>query len=217
MSLFSVFDPVTLGGQFNWISLVFPFMLVGGFYYYIKGGVNIVFVKMVLVMESLFKELGGKSNGKIISFVVVGVMMYLIMSNVFGLFPFIFTHTAHPSFTLGIGMALWLVCVIMGWFKNFSMSSSHLVPEGSPLMLSFLLVIIESISHIIRPFTLSIRLAANMMAGHLIIGLVSGISYSNFFSSLVLQSMLMVLESGVALVQGIVFSILLLLYTVEYY
>nr|QBA91994.1 ATP synthase F0 subunit 6 [Mesabolivar sp. ITV1036I2] len=217
MSLFSVFDPVCVGGQFNWLSLVLPFLFLGGVYYHVKGGFNFVFGWMAESMNKLFKELGGSNSGKVISFVVVSVMMYLIFSNVFGLFPFIFTHTAHPSFTLGVGMILWVVCVSMGWFKNFSMSSSHLVPEGSPLMLSFLLVIIESISHVIRPFTLSIRLAANMMAGHLIIGLVSGISLSNFFSSLMLQSVLMILESGVAFVQGVVFSILLLLYTVEYY
>ncbi|CAL1285002.1 unnamed protein product, partial [Larinioides sclopetarius] len=55
--------------------------------------------------------------------------------------------------------------------KNFKNSAAHLVPEGRPIYLSPLIVIIERISHLIRPFTLSIRLAANIIAGHLIISL----------------------------------------------
>ena len=104
--------------------------------------------------------------------------------------------------------------------KGFKLRAAHLVPEGCPLGLSFVLVLVERVSHLIRPFTLSVRLAANIMAGHLIVGLVSGIakiSVGGFFVSVGLQSMLLVLETGVAIVQGAVFGILLLLYVLEYY
>ncbi|RDU34629.1 hypothetical protein DRW41_22470 [Neobacillus piezotolerans] len=82
------------------------------------------------------------------------------------------------------------------------------------------MVIIERVRHLIRPFTLSIRLAANIIAGHLIIGLLSRIriiSVFGFFGSLLLQNMLFVLEFGVRIIQGFVFRILLLLYALEYY
>ncbi|TDJ92027.1 hypothetical protein E1923_29335 [Klebsiella pneumoniae] len=78
----------------------------------------------------------------------------------------------------------------------------------------------ERVSHLIRPFTLSIRLAANIIAGHLIIGLLSRIRIIRifgFFSSLLLQNILFVLEFGVSVIQGFVFRILLLLYALEYY
>lgn len=108
----------------------------------------------------------------------------------------------------------------MGWFRNFILRAAHLVPAGSPLGLSFLLVLIESISHLIRPLTLSIRLAANIIAGHLIIGLISRISKVGLVRgvlSVFIQTIILVLESGVAVVQGLVFRILLTLYTIEYY
>jgi len=109
---------------------------------------------------------------------------------------------------------------LIGWFKNFKNRAAHLVPEGSPLYLAPLIVIIEIISHLIRPFTLAIRLAANMMAGHLIISLLSRISILSFFgfiNSFLFQRALLVLEFGVSVIQGFVFSILLLLYALEYY
>jgi len=95
-----------------------------------------------------------------------------------------------------------------------------LVPEGSPIGLAPLIVLIERISHLIRPFTLSIRLAANIMAGHLIVGLlrrIRVIGIFGFINSLFLQSILLILEFGVSVIQGFVFRILLLLYALEYY
>ena len=94
------------------------------------------------------------------------------------------------------------------------------MPEGSPVLLSPLMVMIERVRHLIRPFTLSVRLAANIMAGHLIIGLLARISLVNvvgFVSSLIFQRLLLILEFGVAVIQGFVFRILLLLYVLEYY
>lgn len=104
--------------------------------------------------------------------------------------------------------------------KNFKIRAAHLVPEGSPLILSPFIVLIERISHLIRPFTLSIRLAANIISGHLIIGLLSRVRitrYLGLFISLIFQRVLLVLEFGVAVIQGFVFRVLLLLYSLEYY
>lgn len=81
-------------------------------------------------------------------------------------------------------------------------------------------MLIESVSHLIRPFTLSIRLAANIMAGHLIIGLLASIRtlrIGGFVRSLILQRILLVLEFAVGVIQGFVFRILVILYVLEYY
>nr|YP_009680082.1 ATP synthase F0 subunit 6 [Parachtes romandiolae]QDP17908.1 ATP synthase F0 subunit 6 [Parachtes romandiolae] len=219
MNLFTVFDPCVGGLQLNWFSLLLVFMFIP-FSYYLVGG---TFSKGV---GGIFKGVGDSLKEIVFPFYLVlvllglSVFLFMMLNNVMGLFSFVFTSTAHPVFTLGVGLVYWVGFMIMGWVQTFTKCAAHLVPEGSPLLLAPLLVVIELISHLIRPFTLSIRLAANMMAGHLIMGLLSSISLLSgvsFFVSIFLQMVLFVLEIAVALIQGLVFSILMLLYAVEFY
>nr|QHH25565.1 ATP synthase F0 subunit 6 [Argiope ocula] len=220
MNLFSVFDPSSyFGMSLNWIIVGFIMSLFPLKYYYIRGSSQGVFINFSSQIEKMFTEVAGSSKLAIV-FVCTVMFMYLIISNLLGLFPFIFTSTAHPMITMGLGLVFWFSFFLMGWVKNFKYSAAHLVPEGSPIYLSPLMVVIESISHLMRPFTLSIRLAANMMAGHLIISLLASISlmsFMGFSSSIFLQSILLILEFGVSIIQGFVFSILVLLYALEYY
>nr|YP_009172234.1 ATP synthase F0 subunit 6 [Hypsosinga pygmaea]ALF36391.1 ATP synthase F0 subunit 6 [Hypsosinga pygmaea] len=220
MNLFSVFDPSSYYGfSLNWMIVLLIFLFYPIKYYYIKSGMYGIFISFSYSVDKMFSEIAGSSKLAMV-FVCVVTFMYLIISNLLGLFPFIFTSTAHPVITLGLGLVMWMSFFLMGWIKNFNKSAAHLVPEGSPLYLSPLMVLIESISHLMRPFTLSIRLAANMMAGHLIISLlasISLISFLGFSSSIILQSILLVLEFGVSIIQGFVFSILILLYALDYY
>nr|ABY71749.1 secretory protein [Chilobrachys guangxiensis] len=79
----------------------------------------------------------------------------------------------------------------------FRERSAHLVPEGAPLILAPFIVLIERVRHLIRPITLSVRLAANMIAGHLIIGLIASIrevSFGVFWVSVFFQGVILVLE-----------------------
>lgn len=94
---------------------------------------------------------------------------------------------------------------------------SHLVPSGTPSVLIPLIVIIELIRNFIRPITLSVRLAANMVAGHLLIRLVNGASLTMATAPVILTSgvVLITLEVSVALIQGYVFSTLSVMYFSE--
>nr|YP_009072480.1 ATP synthase F0 subunit 6 [Pardosa laura]AIP86884.1 ATP synthase F0 subunit 6 [Pardosa laura] len=218
--MFSVFDPTSYFSiNLNWMIMLIVFMYYPIKYYLMDSGMLIFFKMFFMSVSKVFKEVSFP-NYLALNFLCVMTFMYLFLSNLLGLFPFIFTSTAHPVVTLGLGLVFWMSFFTMGFTCKFKESCAHLVPEGSPFLLSPLMVLIESVSHLIRPFTLSIRLAANMMAGHLIIGLLSSISMISmfgFFSSLLLQNMLFVLEFGVSVIQGFVFSILLLLYALEYY
>nr|WAQ70306.1 ATP synthase subunit 6 [Lycosa sp.] len=220
MNLFSVFDPTSyMGLNLNWMILFIVFFYFPMKYYILEGGILKFYKLFFFSVSKVFKEVSFP-NYLALNFLCVMIFMYLVFSNFLGLFPFIFTSTAHPVVTLGLGLVLWMSFFLMGFICKFSESCAHLVPEGSPFVLSPLMVLIESVSHLIRPFTLSIRLAANMMAGHLIIGLLSSVSMIGLFgfvSSLLLQNMLFILEFGVTIIQGFVFSILLLLYALEYY
>jgi ATP synthase subunit 6 len=220
INLFSVFDPISyFGFSYNWLMIVITFFLFPVGYYITYGKMYIGFRNILLSVNSIFRDIAGL-NYLGITFIGVVTFLYLIFSNLEGLLPFIFSYTAHPMITLGFGLTLWISFFLIGWLKNFKERAAHLVPEGSPLYLAPLIVAIEVISHLMRPFTLSIRLAANIIAGHLIIGLLARISSGGLVggvSSLMFQRVLLILEFGVSVIQGFVFSILLLLYSLEYY
>lgn len=220
VNLFSVFDPSSYWGlSLNWIVIILVLFFIPRKYYVINSGFFLIFKSLFTGVSKVFYEVAFP-NYIALNFLCVITFLYLIVRNLMGLFPFVFTGTAHPYITLGIGLVLWMSFFLIGWSKIFKYRASHLVPNGSPIVLAPLIVIIERISHLIRPFTLSIRLAANIMAGHLIIGLLSIIRIINFFSfsiSIFIQRILLILEFGVAIIQGFVFRILLLLYALEYY
>lgn len=220
INLFSVFDPSSYFNlSLNWIIIIFIIIFIPLKYYIYESEFFIIFKALFFSVGKIFDEVSFPNNLALM-FLSVITFIYIILRNLLGLFPFIFTSTAHPIVTLGLGIIFWLSFFLIGWFKNFKNRAAHLVPEGRPIFLSPLIVVIESISHLIRPFTLSIRLAANIIAGHLIIGLLAMVSLVNLFGfigSILLQRILLVLEFGVAVIQGFVFRILLLLYALEYY
>lgn len=220
ISLFSVFDPTSYFIlSLNWIVFLMIFMFIPIKYYVISRENFLVFKNISFRLESIFREVSYPYYKGLV-FLCVGTFIYLVIINLIGLFPFVFTVTVHPIFNLGVGIIIWFSFFIIGWYNKFIIRAAHLVPEGSPLILAPLIVIIERISHLIRPFTLSVRLAANIIAGHLIIGLISKISiigYTYIWISVFFQNILILLEIGVAIIQGFVFRILLLLYSLEYY
>lgn len=220
INLFSVFDPTSYYGlSLNWIIIIIILFIIPGKYYLVDRGFLLLIKIIFFGVRKVFREVSFP-NYIALNFVCVITFIYLILSNLIGLFPFIFTRTTHPYITLGIGLILWISFFIIGWRKNFKNRAAHLVPNGSPIILAPLIVLIERVRHLIRPFTLSIRLAANIIAGHLIIGLLSRIRiirFIGFSTSILFQSILLILEFGVAIIQGFVFRILLLLYALEYY
>lgn len=220
INLFSVFDPSSYWGlSLNWIIVFLVLLIFPGKYYFINSGIYLIFKLLFMRIRKVFCEVSFP-NYVALNFVCVVTFLYLIIRNLIGLFPFVFTRTAHPIVTLGLGVVFWISFFLIGWIKKFKFRAAHLVPNGSPILLAPLIVLIERVRHLIRPFTLSVRLAANIMAGHLIIGLLSRIRIVNlirFSVSIFLQRILLLLEFGVAIIQGFVFRILLLLYALEYY
>jgi len=104
--------------------------------------------------------------------------------------------------------------------NQFNINIAHLVPEGTPNILIPLIVLIESVRLVIRPFTLAIRLAANMVAGHLLLTLLGNSANLNSFGIrlfvVVAICLLLLLECAVACIQRYVFTILNTLYIREH-
>lgn len=136
-----------------------------------------------------------------------------------GLTPYTFTASRHLTFTLTLGLIFWRGYVALRFIKDITHRLAHLVPLGTPYALMPFMVLIELIRGVIRPLTLSVRLAANIVAGHLLMTLIAGpISASGFAGAGAMLSglvLLTVLESAVALIQAYVFSMLSTLYLNE--
>lgn len=219
INVFRIFDPSSrINLSFNWLRRVIIFFLIPAQFWLIPSR-YLIFWKIILY--SIFKEfklLINYSYSNLILF--LSLFLFIIANNFIGLFPYIFTSSRHIRFCISFAFSMWLRIIIYGWLNFFSYIFSHLVPLGTPIYLIPFIVIIETIRMIIRPITLSIRLTANIIAGHLLLSLLgssgSQISNINLFSIFIIrQFILYILEIAVSLIQAYVFSILLSLYSRE--
>nr|UOU85114.1 ATP synthase F0 subunit 6 [Nigrobaetis niger] len=220
-NLFSVFDPSTgLGGlSLNWLSSFMGLLILPSMYWLIPSRYGMLFIKIAMTLHNEFKVLLGPNMKPGMTVLFISLFFYVVSNNFMGLFPYIFTSTSHLSFTLSLSLPLWLSFMLYGWVNNTQHMFAHLVPQGTPGILMPFMVCIETISNIIRPGTLAVRLSANMIAGHLLMTLMgnTGPSMATSLISLLIvgQLCLLVLESAVSLIQGYVFAVLSTLYSSE--
>nr|ADN21289.1 ATP synthase F0 subunit 6 [Denariusa bandata]ADN21293.1 ATP synthase F0 subunit 6 [Denariusa bandata]ADN21295.1 ATP synthase F0 subunit 6 [Denariusa bandata] len=153
---------------------------------------------------------------------LTALMLFLITINMLGLLPYTFTPTTQLSMNMAFALPLWLATVIIGMRNQPTHALGHLLPEGSPTPLIPILVVIETISLLIRPLALGVRLTANLTAGHLLIQLISSAAFvllpimpTVAILTSILLLMLSILEVAVAMIQAYVFVLLLSLYLQE--
>nr|ALO64602.1 ATP synthase F0 subunit 6 [Bombus lapidarius] len=218
MNLFETFDPsINMNIQLNWIFMFIPIIIFPNLYWLIPSRMLMIFNLLIKYLFNEFKMITSNSYSMNIN-LFLSIMIYIMMLNLFSLIPYIFTSTSHLMFNLSMSFSMWLSFMIYSTL-NFPMKTlSHLVPLNSPKFLMNFMVIIELISLIIRPWTLSIRLSANLISGHLILILLSNFMMNFMLLSpftLMIQNILLILEISMAFIQAYVFSILLTLYFSE--
>nr|YP_009128534.1 ATP synthase F0 subunit 6 [Sinobdella sinensis]YP_009154858.1 ATP synthase F0 subunit 6 [Macrognathus aculeatus]AHA12485.1 ATP synthase F0 subunit 6 [Macrognathus aculeatus]AJP76441.1 ATP synthase F0 subunit 6 [Sinobdella sinensis]ALK27141.1 ATP synthase F0 subunit 6 [Macrognathus aculeatus]QVY58588.1 ATP synthase F0 subunit 6 [Sinobdella sinensis] len=154
--------------------------------------------------------------------ILTSLMIFLITLNMLGLLPYTFTPTTQLSLNMGFAVPLWLATVILGMRTQPTHSLGHLLPEGTPTLLIPVLIIIETISLLIRPLALGVRLTANLTAGHLLIQLIATAAFvllpmmtTVAALTTILLFLLTLLEVAVAMIQAYVFVLLLSLYLQE--
>nr|YP_009240890.1 ATP synthase F0 subunit 6 [Simulium aureohirtum]AKN23377.1 ATP synthase F0 subunit 6 [Simulium aureohirtum] len=220
-NLFSVFDPSTtiLNLSLNWLSTFLGLLLIPASFWLIPTRFQFLWNSILLTLHKEFKTLLGPTGHNGSTFIFISLFSMIVFNNFLGLFPYIFTSTSHLTLTLGLALPLWLSFMIYGWVNHTQHMFAHLVPQGTPAVLMPFMVCIETISNVIRPGTLAVRLAANMIAGHLLLTLLgnTGPSLSYIMVSLLIgaQIALLVLESAVAIIQSYVFAVLSTLYSSE--
>nr|WNH36916.1 ATP synthase F0 subunit 6 [Bregmaceros japonicus] len=152
---------------------------------------------------------------------LTSLAIFLLSMNLIGLLPYTFTPTTQLSLNMALAFPLWLATVILGLRYHTAHTFAHLLPEGTPTPLIPILIVIESISLLIRPLALAVRLTANLTAGHLLIHLIGTACLSLISSPLIasftftLLFLLTLLEIAVAMIQAYVFVLLLSLYLQE--
>nr|AVW86183.1 ATP synthase F0 subunit 6 [Eulepethus nanhaiensis] len=151
---------------------------------------------------------------------LVSLFSLLILVNLLGLLPYAFSTSSHLLFTLSLGLPIWLSLIISASFHAPKSVAANLLPSGAPDWLNPFLVLIETLSICARPITLSFRLAANMSAGHIILGLIGIYASSSMFLSMttgvsliLIQLFYLIFEMGICLIQAYIFCLLLSLYS----
>nr|YP_009562351.1 ATP synthase F0 subunit 6 [Sitotroga cerealella]QAV57708.1 ATP synthase F0 subunit 6 [Sitotroga cerealella] len=220
-NLFSIFDPSTnlFNMQLNWLSIFLGMFFIPYSYWLIPNRHFLIWNFILNKLHNEFKTLLGKNSFNGSTFIFISLFSFVLFNNFLGLFPYIFTSTSHLNLSLTLSLPLWLSFMLYGWINNSQHMFAHMIPQGTPSILMPFMVMIETISNIIRPGTLAVRLTANMIAGHLLMTLLSntGSNIPSFLIIflLIIQILLLILESAVAVIQSYVIAILSTLYSSE--
>ena len=153
---------------------------------------------------------------------VFSIFMFVLVANLIGIIPYTFTVTSHIIVTVALALIVFLTMVIYGFYKNGLKFFRLFAPSGIPIYIMPLIVLIEVISFFSRPVSHSVRLFANMLAGHItlkvfagfitMLGALGAIGWAGAVIPLAMTVALTALELLVAFLQAYVFAILTCIY-----
>jgi len=161
-------------------------------------------------------------NGRIYFPLIFTVFMFVLMGNVLGLIPHSFTYTSQLIVTVTLALIVFISVIVFGIINNGIGFLSLFMPPNAPLWLLPFIVPIEVVSFFVRPITLSVRLFANMMAGHIVLKVVAsfGVAAASMGAAgallgsgpVAVNTIMLVFELLVAVIQAYVFAILSCVY-----
>ena len=169
---------------------------------------------LYIFIANLVKDTVGNQGRPYFTFIFT-VFMFILVGNLFGMLPYSFTFTSHIIVTFVMAMVVFVGVTIIAIAKHKLHFFSFFMPPGVPLVMAPLLVPIEIISYLSRPISLSVRLFANMLAGHTLLKVFAGFVISlGMFGVFPLAFIVALtgLEIVIALLQAFVFTILTCLY-----
>nr|QYC61849.1 ATPase subunit 6 [Actinocyclus sp. mgcode 4] len=204
---------------------VWLFSSYDGTFYIVPNNWQIVLETFYeVIAQLLFDNINAK--GEIYFPFIITTFLFIMLSNLIGLVPYSFTITSHIIITFTLSLTIFIgVNIISISIYKFKMLSLF-IPANTSIGLAFLLVPIEFISYIFKPISLGVRLFANLMAGHTLLKVIVGFSWTMVLLNSVILSFLHIfpllilillfgLELGVALIQAYVFTILSCIYLNE--
>ena len=222
-NLFASFNPNTsllFGLPINWLAFFRVFLVIPQGYWLVNGKCLLIFNNICQALLSELKAILGGIRVPGHTLWLGGLFWLVLCSNFLGLLPYVFTPSRHLRYSVSLSLPIWLGYILYSLVIQFEENIAHLVPEGTPGALLRVIVLIESVRLIIRPWTLAIRLAANIVAGHLLLTLLGGqgVNCGGVILICLMGALiaLLGLEIGVASIQAYVFVVLRSLYMGEH-
>jgi F-type H+-transporting ATPase subunit a len=145
------------------------------------------------------------------------LFMFILACNLLGMLPYSFTVTSHIIVTFALALGIFLACTVLAIIKHGPGKFLHsFLPEGTPWWMAPLMYFIEVFSYLARPVSLSVRLAANMMAGHTMLKVIAGfvvmLGVLGGWAPFALLVVLTGFEIGIAVLQAYIFTVLTCVY-----
>jgi ATP synthase subunit 6 len=216
----------TNGNSITSIALILFILLMStllsskGTFYIIPSRWQIFIEAIYGVIENMLYDNLGNRGAQFFPFLFV-VFIFVLLSNLIGLVPYSFTTTSHLIVTFALALMIFIGVNVVCAQEHGLHMVSLLLPTGTSLGLALLLVPIEFVSYAFKPISLGVRLFANMMAGHTLMKVIVGFAYNMLASGslilvhilpILILTLLVGLELGVALIQAYVFTILTCIY-----
>ncbi len=172
--------------------------------------------ELVYVMISNMLEQNVGAKGRRFVPLIFTLFLFILTCNLLGMVPYGFTVTSHISVTFAIAMMIFLLVTLLGFYLHGLHFFSLFLPAGTPWWLAPLMVVIELFAYLARPVSLSLRLAANMVAGHILLKVMAGfvVSMAIYLKILPIPFIVVLIgfEIFVAVLQAYIFTILSCVY-----
>jgi len=165
-------------------------------------------------VANMLRDNVGKEGMKYFPFMLT-LFMFVLFGNLLGLIPYSFAFTSHIAVTFALAATVFIGVTIIGFARHGLHYLRMFFPEGAPLATAIILVPIELISYLSRPFSLAVRLFANMTVGHIILKVMGGFVVMLGVAGILpfaFLSGVTVLEFFIAVLQAYVFTILSCIY-----
>lgn len=225
LDIFSSFDPA-LSSVYNntfrlifWLRTLFSILLTLSNYWLCPSYIStITHIPISFIFTQVSQTIGNHLKG--FTQLISPLFLYVLITNITGILPYTFSLRRHLFFSLSLALPMWIAIIYSSLTHSPIVFIALLLPGHAPNWLNPFLVIIETLRTIVRPLTLSFRLAANIRAGHIVLALIGAYSSSIIFSSIYLififilfQIGYLIFESAICLIQRYIFCLLLSLYS----
>jgi len=171
---------------------------------------------LVQFTSNTIRDIAGEDALKFFP-LIFSIFVFILAANLLGMIPYAFTITSHIIVTFAMAICIFLFCTVLAIVKHGPFKFAHFfLPHGTPLWLAPLMIPIEIFSYLTRPVSLSVRLAANMMAGHTMLKVIAGfvvmMGLLGGWLPLAFLVALTAFEVGIAILQAYVFTVLTCVY-----